>query len=131
MKLRQSDIAAQAIKCVERAQRDRQIFAEYGTRANSFPSMIVQVGIAQALGFLRAKSGHGNTLERAYDQYYHDLLELARIAIPEAPSNAEGFYNSVLQAELGEYRRLSQIILDASVWLKRICQGADHKGVEK
>ncbi|MCE5360045.1 type III-B CRISPR module-associated protein Cmr5 [Candidatus Igneacidithiobacillus taiwanensis] len=130
MILRQSAIAAHAIECVQRAQDDPKIFAEYGTRANSFPSMIVQVGLAQALGFLRAKSGDNTSLAKAYNRYYTDLFELTRIAIPDAPEDPDRFYHHVLRAELGEYRRLSQTILDASVWLKRIYQGTDKRGGE-
>lgn len=123
MKLRQSEIAQKALECITAAAKTQDEFSEYGTRANSFPSMILQSGLAQALGFLRAKSGNGNTLERAYARYYLDLVSLVLIALPTMPTDGEAFYNEVLRAELGEYRRISQLTLDSAVWLKRLYQG--------
>ncbi len=133
MQLRQSQLAEQALLCLERVKH-LEYFAEYGTRANSFPSMVVQVGLAQALGFLRAKSGANNSrLERAYRQYYEDLVTLARIPMPNAPSDGDAFYSWVVALELGDYRRATQAILDGGVWLKRIYQGTEKpaRGVNK
>ncbi len=123
MKLRQSEIAEKALECITTASAQRDQFDEYGTRANSFPTMILQSGLAQALGFLRAKSGNNNTLEKAYAQYYNDLVALVRIALPSLPGEREAFYTEVLTAELGDYRRISQVALDSAVWIKRLYQG--------
>ncbi|MGK9451811.1 type III-B CRISPR module-associated protein Cmr5 [Acidithiobacillus caldus] len=123
MQLRQSLLAKNALRCLEDAQK-QGYFDEYGTRANSVPTMILQVGLAQALGFLRAKSGEQrSTLERAYRRYYLDLVALARVAISDAPEEEGQFYAWVLSLDLGDYRRVTQAVLDGGVWLKRIYQG--------
>ncbi|MHB1494480.1 MAG: type III-B CRISPR module-associated protein Cmr5 [Acidithiobacillus sp.] len=124
MRLRQSEIAEKALECITTASAQRDLFDEYGTRANSFPTMILQSGLAQALGFLRAKSGDDSPLKKAYAQYYKDLVALVRVAMPALPPDGEAFYQEVLQAELGDYRRISQITLDSAVWLKRLYQGS-------
>lgn len=124
MRLRQSEMAEKALECIQTVALQRDMFDEYGSRANSFPIMILQSGIAQALGFLRAKSANRHsTLEKAYAQYYDDLVAIIRIAMPALPADGESFYSKVLEAELGEYRRISQFALDSAVWLKRLYQG--------
>lgn len=127
MQLRQTEVAKRALECVSQAQADAHTFAEYGTRANSFPTMIIQAGLAQALGFLRAKSGTDNPLSRAYFRYYDDLVSLARVSVTDLPEGRDAFYERVISAELGEYRRLTQAVLDGAVWLKRIYQGTDSR----
>ena len=124
MQLRQSAVAQKALECLDRAKSE-EYFEEYGTRANSFPSMVIQVGLAQSLGFLLAKSGSNSSLERAYQRYYLDLVLLARVAVPELPQDSDSFYRWVLKAELAGYRRLTQAVLDGGVWLKRIYQGTN------
>ena len=123
MRLRQSEIAEKALECITTASAQRDQFDEYGTRANSFPTMILQSGLAQALGFLRAKSGNDSPLKKAYAQYYKDMVTLVRVAIPALPMDGEAFYQEVLKAELSDYRRISQVTLDGAVWLKRLYQG--------
>lgn len=126
MKLRQSEIAEKALVCISEAEKLNDLFNEYGTRANGFPVMILQSGLAQALGFLRAKSSGDNTLGKAYARYYRDLVSLVCIALPAMPADGEAFYKEVLKADLGEYRRISQFTLDSAVWLKRLYQGSAH-----
>ena len=122
MKLRQSEVAARALVCIENAA-NLSYRAEYRTRANSFPTMVAQSGLAQAFGFLLAKKNSLDDLGRAYDVYTRDLVAVVRAGWPDLEAqDPDNFYCSVVQADLGQYRRLTRATIDAALWLKRLAQ---------
>jgi CRISPR-associated protein Cmr5 len=122
MKLRQSDVAARALVCIE-GVANLSCRAEYRTRANSFPTMVAQSGLAQAFGFLLAKSAGPRELGEAYRIYTHDLVAVVRAGWPDlAARDPDAFYGLVVQADLSRYRRLTRATLDAALWLKRLAQ---------
>jgi CRISPR-associated protein Cmr5 len=120
MKLRQSEMAARALVCIE-AAAGLPRRAEYRTRANSFPTMVAQSGLAQAFGFLLAKSSPDDL--GAYDVYTRDLVAVVGAGCPDlAAQDPDAFYDLVVRADLGQYRRLTRATLDAALWLKRLAQ---------
>ena len=134
MKLRQSDIAQEAYDRIESLKTDalRDIREEYKTRANRFPAMVVQSGLAQAMGFLRAKADpKGSSLGRAYARYLEDLVKVAHRGWPALKGDSEAFYRDVTSADLARYRRLTQLVLDASVWMKSLAHTGLRTDSEK
>jgi len=123
MKLRQSEVAARALVCIENAA-NLSYRAEYRTRANSFPTMVAQSGLAQAFGFLLAKKQGGpHDLRLAYNVYTRDLVAVVHAGWPDLEAqDPDHFYCLVVQADLGQYRRLTRATLDAALWLKRLAQ---------
>jgi CRISPR-associated protein Cmr5 len=121
MKLRQSEMAARALVCIENAA-NLSYRNEYRTRANSFPTMVAQSGLAQAFGFLLAKKRSPDDLG-AYDVYTRDLIAVVGAGWPDlAAQDPDAFYDLVVRADLGQYRRLTRATLDAALWLKRLAQ---------
>ncbi len=128
MELRQSNVAGLALDRIE-AAKHAPFVAEYKTRANSFPAILVQSGLAQAIGFLRAKAGRReNDLERAYAMYLQDLQDVTRAGWAQLAQDPEAFYRDIVSADLGRYRRLTRAVLDASVWLKSLAQANLKQG---
>lgn len=103
-----------ALKAVEAVAKNTAMRDDYKSRADGFPVMVMQSGLAQAVGFLRGKSEGRD--DNAYGRYLKDLGGL--LGQPE-PSR---FQSQVIKAELPEYRRLTRDALDASSWIKRFCQ---------
>lgn len=122
MELRQSRVADKAWQCIVDTQK-KEFFKEYGTRTQDFPAMLLRSGLAQSLGFLRAKKGSGTNLEKAYEAYSRHIFEIVKVA-GFASIDADVFYNNVLKCELTEYRYISQLVMDAAIWLKRLYEGA-------
>lgn len=125
---RQSLVASEALQCIERVQ-GRGYRAEYRTRANSFPTMIVQSGLAQAYGFLLAKRKDGNgSLAEAYGAYLADVLRVARAGWRGLPEQPDEFYKQLVSADLRSYRRMARALLDAALWLKMLAQAHLQQG---
>jgi CRISPR-associated protein Cmr5 len=96
-----------AYRCIQEVAA--QIFEDYKTRADSFPTFVMQAGLAQAVGFLKAKGD-------VYTRYLNDLSHVL------GKSDAKDFYKEVIAAELSEYRLLTRQALAAAGWLKRMAQ---------
>jgi len=90
-------------------------FDEYKARADSFPTFVMQAGLAQAVGFLKAKG-------EVYKKYLNDL------ALVLGKENDQAFYREVIQAERVEYRLLTRKALAAAGWLKRMAQARKASG---
>ncbi|HRI93943.1 MAG TPA: type III-B CRISPR module-associated protein Cmr5, partial [Accumulibacter sp.] len=67
---------------------------EYKTRADNFPVMVMQAGLAQAVGFMRAKAGGKD----AYGRYLDDLATVVGLA------SGEALQARAIKARLPEYR---------------------------
>lgn len=92
-----------------------QLQKEYKTRAHSFPAMVMQSGLTQALGFLRAKS-QGSHGAQAYAAYAKGIAEVL-----DKPS-AKALHQESVDADLPQYRRLTREVLDAAILIRRFAQ---------
>ena len=87
---------------------------EYKTRAHSFPAMVMQSGLTQALGFLRAKSQ--GELGPAYRAYAQGIA-----AVLDRPG-ADALHQESITAELPQYRRLTREVLEVAILIRRFAQ---------
>lgn len=107
-------LAQPALACVKSVAASA-LAKDYKPRAMSFPTMVLQSGLAQALGFLAAKTGQ-DAKGKAYQQYFNDLATVAGF------SSAAALLEDGLKADLPRYRLLTRDVLDAACWLKRFSQ---------
>ena len=114
MQIRTHKYAELAYPLVEKLKKD-PLESKYRTLALTFPTMIMQAGLAQALGFLMAKG------EPEHKKYLRHIAELLNYA------DADALHNDVLRSEIGKYQLLSRKALDASAWLKRYTQALLEK----
>ena len=106
-------MAGTALEKVEQAAKDTLTRKDYKTRAMGFPALVMQAGLAQAIGFLRSKSG---TPPNAYARYLADL------AVVMGKVDAKALHDAVIHAPIPDYRYLTRDALDAAGWLKRFSQ---------
>ena len=123
VEMRHSRVAAKALKLVsQRATHgDDATRKAYKTRTRNFPVLILQNGLAQAMGFLLAKAQGG---DNGYPQYRDDFLAVFRAADPTLPADPGQLHRTVLEADLSRYRQLTRYALEAAEWLKRIAETA-------
>lgn len=107
-------LAKPALACVKSAAAS-DLAKDYKPRAMGFPTMVLQSGLAQAVGFLAAKSGKDGK-GKAYQRYFDDLAKVAGFP------TADALLTDALKADLPRYRLLTRDVLDAASWLKRFCQ---------
>ena len=89
-------------------------------RADGFPVMVMQAGLAQALGFMLAK-GQGDT--NAYGCYLDDLALVLLGKHGHARGEAgRNLHKEVIEADLTRYRRMTRDILMVAGWFKRFGQ---------
>lgn len=121
---RDQRMAGKALERVKAAAKDAAFAKKYRSRVMGFPALVLQSGLAQAVGFLRAKSsdtGDGP----AYRRYLDDLAHVA------GKGNGEELLDKTVRGELGDYRLLTREVLDAAAWLKRMTQaviGGEEEG---
>ena len=87
------------------------IEAKYRTLALAYPTMIMQAGLAQAVGFLIAKGG---------EEHRKLLQHLATLLLGK--DDTQKLHEDVLKADLRRYQYLTRQSLDATAWLKRYTQ---------
>ncbi len=85
---------------------------EYKARADSFPVLVLQSGLAQAVGFMLAKAAKSV----AYERYLNDLATMLGFA------DGAALQQRAISAELRDYRQLTREALAAASWLKRFGQ---------
>lgn len=95
----------QEIKQQEKAERDK-----YGSMAHKLPVLIRTAGLAQALAFVAARGSGAQKML---------LRHLAEVV--EAGDQDELLQRS-RSANLVDYMRLTQQVMDALVWYKRFAQ---------
>jgi CRISPR-associated protein Cmr5 len=118
MQIRTHRYAERAYPLVESLQKN-PVESKYRTLALTFPTMIMQAGLAQAVGFLMAKG------EVEHKEYLRHLAELLNY------TDARLLHKEILRSEIGQYQLLSRKALDASAWLKRYTQALLEKAKNK
>ena len=118
---RTQKMALAAFQAVERRHKT-DIEAEYRTLALNFPSMILQSGLTQAIGFMLAKG------KEEHQAYLDDLVEV--LADSTVKSRAD-LHQKILTAPVRDYQLLTRVLLDASSWLKRYTQALLEKDSTK
>lgn len=107
---RQAEAALAAIQAIRTAaEKERK---EYKSRADNFPVLVLQAGLAQAVGFMRAKAAKS----AAYECYLSDLAAILGLA------GGDALQQRAIDADLRDYRQLTRQTLAAAAWLKRFGQ---------
>lgn len=94
-------------KTLKQALDDSKFEAKYRTLALNFPTMIMQSGLAQAIGFLMAKGKDEHKI----------ILQHIQIILDRPNLHAD-----ILASDIGQYQLLTRQALDATAWLKRYTQ---------
>lgn len=116
---RSQRLARKALDCVQRAASSK-LADDYKPRAMSFPTLVLQSGLAQAVGFLSCKSSNEG-IGQAYRQYFADLATVV------GKESGKDLLQSAVNSPLAEYRMLTREVLDAALWLKRFSQSLIQK----
>lgn len=107
--IRSQKYAQRAFGLIQKVKDDNKQVKEYRTLVLNFPTMILQSGLAQAIGFLRAKGKEEHLLLLAH---IAELLE----------ENTDSLHKKILEADLSHYQLLSRQALEAASSLKRYTQ---------
>lgn len=112
-------------------KKRRELEAEYRTQALNLPTMIMQSGLSQTVGFLLAKSKSeiGNsdkTKPMAFKKILDHLTDLLKDEIGNSHLN-----DVVIQSSITEYQLLTRKAIEASSWLKRYTQALLRKKGDK
>ena len=94
-----------------------QLEVKYRTLALNFPSMILQSGLSQAIGFLMAKGK---------DEHQMLLDHLATLVLGKQAQDKQ-LHQTILTADLTHYQLLTRQTLEAASWLKRYTQALLEK----
>lgn len=121
MQTRNQKLAVKVFQKVENLQRDfpdenSVERKKYGAMAHKLPVLIRTAGLAQALGFLDAKSKKES--EAMNKQLLDDLASTLGLSAEELIKQSRGGGNQ----SLGDYLRLTQEALAALLWYKRFAQ---------
>ena len=107
--IRSQKYAQRAYGLIQKVKDDNKQVKEYRTLVLNFPTMILQSGLAQAIGFLQAKGKEEH------------LLLLAHIA-ELLGENKDGLHKKILEADLSHYQLLTRQAIEAASGLKRYTQ---------
>ena len=107
--IRSQKYAQRALGLIQRVKEKNEKVKEYRTLALNFPTMILQSGLAQAIGFLQAKGKEEH------------LLLLAHIA-ELLGENKDSLHKKILAADLSHYQLLTRQAIEAASGLKRYTQ---------
>jgi CRISPR-associated protein, cmr5 family len=107
--IRSQKYAQRAFGLIQKVKDSNKQVKEYRTLVLNFPTMILQSGLAQAIGFLQAKGKEEH------------LLLLAHIA-ELLGENKDSLHKKILEADLSHYHLLSRQALEAASSLKRYTQ---------
>lgn len=131
VKNRSQHYAKTALDCVDKIKGNEQLRDEYKSRADNLPVMVMQAGLAQALGFLLAKSTDKENHKTAYGYYLDDLAKVVQAGGAGSFASGDVLQRHVITAPLSEYRRLTHETLAAAGWLKRLSQAYIKKDNKK
>ncbi len=107
--IRSQKYAQHALGLIQKVKDDNKQVKEYRTLALNFPTMILQSGLAQAIGFLQAKGKEEHLLLLAH---IAELLE----------ENENSLHKKILEADLSHYQLLTRKAIEAASSLKRYTQ---------
>lgn len=107
--IRSQKYAQRALGLIQKVKDDNKQVKEYRTLALNFPTMILQSGLAQAIGFLQAKGKEEH------------LLLLAHIA-ELLGENKDSLHKKILEADLSHYQLFTRQAIEAASSLKRYTQ---------
>lgn len=107
--IRSQKYAQRAYGLIQKVKDDNKQVKEYRTLALNFPTMILQSGLAQAIGFLQAKGKEEH------------LLLLAHIA-ELLGENKDSLHKKILASDLSHYQLLTRQAIEAASSLKRYTQ---------
>lgn len=116
IKTRTHRLATKAYVCVI-ARKGDPAEEGYSSLADSFPSMILQNGLAQATGFLLAKG------KDQHEKLLEDLNAVLRAAKVTASPCGRELHDKIINANLSETMQLTRHSLEAGAWIKRYAQG--------
>lgn len=116
MTIRSQKYAQEAYPLVVEMQK-HQLKVKYRTLALNFPSMILQSGLSQAIGFLMAKGK---------DEHQMLLDHLATLVLGKQAQDKQ-LHQTILTADLTHYQLLTRQTLEAASWLKRYTQALLEK----
>ena len=114
--IRSQQYAQEAYPLVAEMQK-HQLEVKYRTLALNFPSMILQSGLSQAIGFLMAKGK---------DEHQMLLDHLATLVLGKQAQDKQ-LHQTILTADLTHYQLLTRQTLEAASWLKRYTQALLEK----
>ena len=106
MEIRTHKYAEKAFPLVQKMQKNT-CEAKYRTLVLNFPTMIMQSGLAQSIGFLMAK---GKDEHKTILEHIQKILERPNL------------YEDILKSNIQQYQILTRQALDATSWLKRYTQ---------
>lgn len=112
MRTRKQEMAEKAYSCVSGMKPGKT--DEYLTIAKTFPALIHNSGLVQALAFARAKGGE----KGAYNVYIKQLIDVMGENNLEAESRT---------ADIVRYQYLSREAIEAATWLKRYAEALLEK----
>ena len=107
--IRSQKYAQRAFGLIQKVKEENKKVKEYRTLALNFPTMILQSGLAQAIGFLQAKGEEEHLLLLAH---IAELLE----------ENKDSLHKKILEADLSHYQLLTRKAIEAASSLKRYTQ---------
>ena len=116
--IRSQKYAQRAFGLIQKVKDSNKQVKEYRTLALNFPTMILQSGLAQAIGFLQAKGKEEHLLLLAH---IAELLE----------ENKDSLHKKILEADLSHYQLLTRQAIEAASGLKRYTQALLPKPKDK
>lgn len=127
--IRSQKYAQRAYGLIQKVKDDNKQVKEYRTLALNFPTMILQSGLAQAIGFLQAKGedkdkeakGKDKDKDKEAKGKEEHLLLLAHIA-ELLEENKDSLHKKILEADLSHYQLLTRKAIEAASSLKRYTQ---------
>ena len=127
MQPRSQIVATAAFKQINsRKNKSIEENKNYATIAHKLPTMILQNGLAQATGFLLAKSAKE---ESAKEKAHAEMLKHLLAAFQEIDGdfkhvqNNEKFHGKIIDSNLTQIMRYTREALEIAGWLRRYVQG--------
>lgn len=110
-------------------KKKRELEAEYRTQALNLPTMIMQSGLSQAVGFLLAKSKSGDA-NKTKAMAFAKILQHLEILLKNEIGNSN-LNEVVIKSDIVQYQLLTRKAIEASSWLKRYTQAFLRKKGDK
>lgn len=127
MQIRTQKYAEIAYPLVEAIQGN-EIEAKYRTLALNFPTMILQSGLAQAIGFLMAKGKQEHKILLSHivvlvnKNESPDMKQACLQQTDGIKKMTKDFHDKVVDSNITDYQLYTRKTIEASSWLKRYTQ---------